>query len=128
MGNALDIQIGGSHYKLQKMQPIELICKIRASFIQGCIIKYVTRYNDKNGVEDLNKVKHYAELAIQLCHSCVCKFDMMHRVAEYIKINNLTKKQELIIIAACLNSWVSVIDYAAELIDNFNNNNSEQID
>lgn len=44
---ATDIQIGGSHYKDMAMQPIELITALRCSFIQGCIIKYISRYKAK---------------------------------------------------------------------------------
>lgn len=45
---ATDVQIGGSHYKDMAMQPIELITALRCSFIQGCIIKYISRYKAKN--------------------------------------------------------------------------------
>ena len=63
---ATDVQIGGSHYKDMAMQPIELITALRCSFIQGCIIKYISRYKAKNGAQDIKKCIHYAQLAIQL--------------------------------------------------------------
>ena len=63
---ATDVQIGGNHYKDMVMQPIELITALRCSFIQGCIIKYISRYRAKNGVQDIKKCIHYAQLAIQL--------------------------------------------------------------
>lgn len=64
--SALDIQVNGDHYKKHKIQPIEYIHANELDFFQGNIVKYVTRHKDKNGVEDLKKVIHYAQLAIQL--------------------------------------------------------------
>ena len=66
INNPLNIQVGGSHYKNFKIQPIEFIQKNNLSFIQGCIIKYICRYKDKNGLQDLEKIKHYVDLLIQL--------------------------------------------------------------
>jgi len=63
---ATDKQIGGNHYTHFKIQPIEFITKNKLSFIQGCIIKYICRFENKNGIEDLEKIKHYCDLQIQL--------------------------------------------------------------
>lgn len=63
---ALDVQIGGGHYKDFAIQPIEFTMKNSLNFCQGNIIKYVCRYNHKNGIEDLKKAKHYIDLLIQL--------------------------------------------------------------
>lgn len=60
----LTVQHGGSHYKLP-IQPIEYIMKNNLSYAQGNVIKYVTRYRDKNGLEDLKKAKHYIDFLIE---------------------------------------------------------------
>ena len=52
-------QIGGSHYRNFSIQPYEFISKNDLSFFQGCVIKYVWRYKNKNGIQDLEKVIHY---------------------------------------------------------------------
>ena len=57
-------QIGGSHYKSFRIQPYEFISKNDLSFFQGNVIKYVCRYKDKNGIQDLEKIKHYCDLEI----------------------------------------------------------------
>jgi len=57
-------QIGGSHYKDFNIQPYEFISKNNLSFFQGNVIKYVCRYLGKNGIEDLEKIKHYCDLEI----------------------------------------------------------------
>jgi hypothetical protein len=64
--SALDVQVGGGHYKNRKFQPIEYIHANGLSFIEGSIVKYISRWRDKNGVQDLEKIKHYVDLLIEL--------------------------------------------------------------
>ena len=59
-----DRQVGGKHYKTFRIQPYEFISKNNLSFFQGNVVKYVCRYKDKNGVQDLEKIIHYCELEI----------------------------------------------------------------
>ena len=66
MEKPLNVQIGGSHYKKYEYQPVEFINDLDLGFIQGNIIKYVVRYKDKNGQEDIKKIIHYCQLAIEL--------------------------------------------------------------
>jgi hypothetical protein len=63
---SLNKQIGGSHYKNFKIQPVEFIYANDIPFIEGNIIKYICRYKAKNGIEDLEKVQHYINLLIDL--------------------------------------------------------------
>lgn len=65
MGNAKDIQIGGNHYKDMKIQPIEYILENNLGYCEANVIKYVTRWRSKNGVEDLRKAKHYIDILIE---------------------------------------------------------------
>ena len=64
--NALKEQVGGNHYSKLAIQPVEYINANKLSYLQGNVIKYVTRYKDKNGIEDLKKAKHYVEMLIEL--------------------------------------------------------------
>jgi len=65
--SALDRQVGSTqHYKDFKIQPIEFITANKLSFIQGNVIKYICRYDKKNGKEDIDKVIHYCELLKEL--------------------------------------------------------------
>jgi len=66
---AIDKQIGGNHYKAYKIQPIEFIVKNKLNFIQGNVVKYICRYENKNGIEDLDKIIHYCELAKELLNN-----------------------------------------------------------
>ena len=62
-------QVGGSHYKNYKIQPVEFIIKNNIGFVEGNIIKYVLRFKEKGGVSDLEKAKHYIELLIDTTKS-----------------------------------------------------------
>ena len=57
-------QIGGNHYLKYKIQPIDFILQNQLDFCQGCVIKYILRFKEKGGVQDLLKAKHYIELLI----------------------------------------------------------------
>jgi hypothetical protein len=63
--NPFDEQVGGSHYKSMKIQPVEFILANDLGFCEGNVIKYICRYKQKGGVQDLKKVIHYAELLIK---------------------------------------------------------------
>lgn len=63
--SALDNQVGGDHYKHLSLQPVEYNLKNKIGFIEGNVIKYVTRWKFKNGVEDLEKAKHMLEILIE---------------------------------------------------------------
>lgn len=62
----LGLQIGGKHYKAMKIQPVEYIHANQIPFIEGSIIKYLSRWRDKGGVQDLQKAKHFIDLLIEL--------------------------------------------------------------
>ena len=57
-------QVGGNHYTKFPIQPYEFISKNNLSFYQGVVIKYVVRYLEKGGIEDLEKIIHYTQLEI----------------------------------------------------------------
>lgn len=59
-------QIGGDHYKSYKIQPVEFIHANEIPFLEANVIKYIMRHKDKNGIEDLQKAKHYIDLLIDL--------------------------------------------------------------
>jgi len=65
MNKPNDTQIGGEHYKNKKIQPITFIMENDLGFCEGNIVKYVTRYKDKNGIEDLMKARHYIDFLIE---------------------------------------------------------------
>lgn len=63
--NALQKQEGGDHYKKQAVEPVEYIYLNGIPYIEGNVIKYVTRWRDKGGIADLKKARHYLDILIQ---------------------------------------------------------------
>jgi hypothetical protein len=64
--SALTIQVGGGHYKKLRIQPVEYIFLNNIGYMEGSAIKYLTRWRDKNGIEDLKKAKHFIDLLIEM--------------------------------------------------------------
>jgi hypothetical protein len=62
--SANEHQIGGTHYS-SEIQPWDYILAHKLGYLEGNIIKYVTRYQKKNGVEDLHKARHYLDKLIE---------------------------------------------------------------
>ena len=61
----LQTQIGGDHYTKLAIQPMQYSMKNGLDPLQHTIIKYVTRFRDKNGIEDLEKAKHCIDMLIE---------------------------------------------------------------
>ena len=59
-------QEGGSHYKTKPIQPWDFIAQNGIGYLEGNAIKYLARWRDKNGVEDLRKARHYIDKLIEL--------------------------------------------------------------
>lgn len=64
--SALDTQVGGGHYRQGAIQPIQFIHANDLPFIEGNVVKYVSRWRGKNGLEDLRKARHYLDMLIEL--------------------------------------------------------------
>ncbi len=62
MSKALDEQVGGSHYKELAFQPIEYIMANDLGWCEGNVVKLITRWKDKGGVQDLDKAIHYLQI------------------------------------------------------------------
>ena len=64
--NADKKQVGGTHYTTKKIQPWEVIEKNQMGFFDGNALKYLMRWKDKGGTEDLKKAVHYIEKLIDM--------------------------------------------------------------
>lgn len=59
-------QVGGSHYNGLAIQPIEYAMANDLNACQFSVIKYITRYKDKGGREDLAKAKHFIDILLKI--------------------------------------------------------------
>lgn len=64
--SANDHQVRGRHYQLRAIQPWDFIAAHGLNFFEGNIVKYVTRWRHKGGVDDLRKARHYLDKLIEL--------------------------------------------------------------
>lgn len=69
--SARNEQVGGTHYKSKAIQPWDAMAvwmtpEAFKGFLRGNAIKYLARCDDKGGVEDLRKARHYLDKLIEL--------------------------------------------------------------
>jgi len=65
---AIERQIGGTHYKKYAIQPAEFCHYNNIPYLEATAIKYLCRWRDKNGIEDLDKAIHFIELLKEFEH------------------------------------------------------------
>ena len=61
-----DKQVGGDHYKSKSIQPWDFIASNNLGYLEGNIVKYVSRWKDKGGIQDLEKALHYLQKLIEV--------------------------------------------------------------
>lgn len=66
MSEANKIQVAGDHYKAKSIQPWDYIASNDLGYFEGNIVKYVSRWRDKGGIDDLRKAAHYLQKLIEL--------------------------------------------------------------
>lgn len=59
-------QVGGQHYQALPMQHWDYVAANELDYFQGQITKYVSRWKLKNGLEDLEKARHFLEKYIEV--------------------------------------------------------------
>ena len=69
--SANDMQVGGEHYQSKSIQPWDameawMTKEQFKGFLWGNVIKYIARWQDKGGVEDLRKARHYMDKLIEV--------------------------------------------------------------
>jgi hypothetical protein len=69
--SANDMQVGGEHYQNKAVQPWDAMQAWMTDeqfkgFLWGNVIKYIARWQDKGGIEDLRKARHYMDKLIEV--------------------------------------------------------------
>jgi hypothetical protein len=59
-------QVGGAHYAVKAIQPWDYIIANNLGYLEGNVVKYVSRWKDKGGIEDLKKAQHYLQKLIEV--------------------------------------------------------------
>jgi len=66
MSNPFNTQVNGTHYKDLAIQPVEYIIKNNLGYLEGNVIKYISRHRKKGGINDLRKARHYIDMLIEV--------------------------------------------------------------
>lgn len=59
------MQVGGTHYTKMAIQPMEYAMANKLNALQFTVLKYISRYENKNGLEDLLKARHALDMLIE---------------------------------------------------------------
>jgi len=57
--------VNPSHYKQGNIEVIDFILDQKFSYMEGNVVKYLSRYKFKNGLEDLKKARWYINKIIE---------------------------------------------------------------
>jgi hypothetical protein len=61
-----DRQVGGEHYRQRSIQPWDIWQEYGMNAFEGAVLKYLLRWRDKGGVEDLKKARHTLDKLIEI--------------------------------------------------------------
>lgn len=88
-GGVIPAQVGGSHYATLAVQPVEFAMKNQWDFCAASILKYLTRWRAKNGVEDLRKARHFVEIRETWRHLVRLPRPILMPMYEYVGLNHI---------------------------------------
>ena len=54
-----------THYSKLSIEPWDFIYENRLDFFEGNVVKYICRWKEKGGIEDLQKARTYLERLIE---------------------------------------------------------------
>lgn len=67
ISTANDKQIAGDHYKKYgNLQPWDVVTTWNMGYLDGTALKYLARWKDKGGIDDLKKAIHFIEKLIEV--------------------------------------------------------------
>lgn len=58
-------QIGGTHYQKLDPAPWDVILKWNLGYLEGTALKYIARWRDKGGLDDIRKAIHFLEKLLE---------------------------------------------------------------
>lgn len=115
---ALTTQIGGNHYATMKYQPIQFAMDAQLNPVQFSIVKYVSRYKNKNGLQDLQKALHFCEIGAEIDKTPVSDDTFFITVAldRYTDENHLSIRQYLAIASATSKNYTMASTHIRDII------------
>ena len=134
MTNANDIQHGGNHYK-SEYSHWDLVCDLSLCYYIANATKYMTRHRKKNGLEDVEKGRHYVQKKLDLidegrdpgpCESPLqiqlAKAELLNRFADANGIepeSDEFKFIEYVALAQCVDDYICAVAHASRIIEQY---------
>lgn len=99
--SALEVQVGGSHYKKYAIQPVEFAQVNGYDTTSSYALKHITRHQDKLGREDLEKASHYVALRQEFLSRTnpanARPFEPVIPMQQYVTANKIGRRESLIL-------------------------------
>jgi hypothetical protein len=122
MSEADKIQIAGKHYDSVGIQHWTFTWEYGYNQFEYCISKYVLRYKDKNGLQDLEKARHYLDKYIELVGAeLVIPNRLAYQMSALFESYHVDKRQELILSALHIGELSTVslyLNFAIQALSN----------
>ena len=103
--SSLETQVGGSHYKTMKMQPVQFAMENNWDFCASSALKYIVRHAGKAGKQDLEKAIHFSELRADLVRGIHARGIPVVDMEIFIALNEITDPSTCKALRA-LSKWV----------------------
>lgn len=88
MSDANARQHGGDHYKKHDYQHWDFVCDTGQHYLVACATKYASRWQNKGGVVDLEKMMHYLDKALERGITAPHASHLTHRFCEQLEPND----------------------------------------
>jgi hypothetical protein len=113
----LNKQVGGTHYEGMRYQPISFMVATNMNSIQAYLCKYISRYKNKGGKEDLEKFLHIAEIAKQLRPANnVVMPQSLFELKQFVAENGLPAYIKDVLTDVLIHDWDAMIEKVTDII------------
>lgn len=104
----MDKQVGGCHYLKYQMPPIVWVLDNHINAAEFSILRYLLRYQDKNGLEDLDKAIHYTQILMQQAF-VTNNIDAKATVSDFCIVNELVGYRHAALVALFDHDYIEVL-------------------
>lgn len=93
--SANSMQVGGDHYNRRPIQHWDFVTSHDYGYLEGQITKYLFRWRDKNGVQDLQKASHFLQKLAEVSESDAAPINLQ----EFLDANSIPEDERSIFVA-----------------------------
>ena len=113
-------QIGGNHYLKYQIPPITWALDNHINAAEFSILRYLLRYRDKNGLEDLDKATHYTQILMDQTFVS-SNIDAIATISDFCIVNELVGYQHTALVALFDHDYIEVLKVIEAMKREFDN-------